>query len=51
MQFNWQQVEATWSRSYAKLERDTNKFDIVFILGRSSRKIFVWLLLVPYARA
>ena len=37
--------------TYAKLERDTTKFDIVFTLGRSNRKIFVWLLLGPYARA
>ena len=26
---------------YAKLERDTTKFDIVFTLGRSNRKVFV----------
>ena len=43
-------MEATWKRTYAKLERDTTKFDIVFTLGRSSRKIFVWLLLGPYTR-
>ena len=34
-----------------KLERDTTKFDIFFRLGRPSQKIFVWLLLGPYARA
>ena len=51
MQFNRQQVEATSWRTYEKLERDTTKFDIVFTLGRPSWKIFVWLLLGPYARA
>ena len=34
-----------------KIERGTTKFDIFFRLGRSGRKIFVWLLLGPYARA
>ena len=37
--------------NYAKLECDSNKFDIFFRLGRSSRKIVVSLLLGPYARA
>ena len=50
MQFNWQQVEETWCNTYATLESDTIKFDIFFRLGRSGWKIFVWLLLGPYAR-
>ena len=33
------------------MQCNSNRFDIFFRLGRSSRKIFVWLLLGPYARA
>ena len=51
MRFNWRQVEETWWNTYTKLEHDTTKFDIIFRLGRFSRKIFVWLLLGPYDRA